>query len=58
MPYAKGKTSSLGGKHTVTASMGKKPNSTGANVSASAGTSSGARRDGDKSGAPAMGKGK
>lgn len=39
-------------------SMGKKPNATGAKVTAAAGKSSGTRRDGDKSGAPAMGKGK
>jgi hypothetical protein len=48
------------GKHhgSTTASMGKKPNSTGVKVMASAGKSSGTRRDGDPKGAPAMGKGK
>lgn len=56
--YSKGKTSSLGGKHTVSHEMGKKPNSTGAKVAASAGKSSGTMRDGDKKGAPVMGKGK
>jgi hypothetical protein len=48
------------GKHhgSTSHSMGKKPNSVGAKVMASAGKSSGTRRDGDKSSAPAMGKGK
>ena len=50
---------SAGKNHgTTTASMGKKPNVTGAKVMASAGKSSGTARSGDKSGAPAMGKGK
>lgn len=38
--------------------MGKKTPSTFSKVSASAGKNSGTRRDGDKDGAPAMGKGK
>jgi len=48
------------GKHhgSTTADMGKKSNSTGVKVSASAGKSSGTARDGDPKGAPAMGKGK
>lgn len=56
--YKIGKSSSLGGKHSVTHDMGKKTPSTFSKVTASAGKSSGTRRDGDKSGAPAMGKGK
>jgi hypothetical protein len=51
--YSAGKSGGM-----TKASMGKKPNSTGVKVSASAGKSSGTRREGDKSGAPAMGKGK
>jgi len=43
---------------TTTAGMGKKSNSTGVKVNASAGQSSGTRRMGDKSGTPVMGKGK
>lgn len=42
----------------TTSTMGKKPNATGAKVTAAAGKSSGTRREGDKSGAPAMGMGK
>lgn len=43
---------------STTADMGKKPNSTGVKVSASAGTNSGTERKGDKSGCSPMGKGK
>ena len=43
---------------STTAEMGKKPNSVGTKVMHSSGKSSGTARDGDKSGAPAMGKGK
>ena len=52
--YSAGKKGGMG----TTAGMGKKTPSTFSKVSASAGKSSGTRRDGDKSSAPAMGKGK
>lgn len=52
--YSTGKKSGSNVSH----GMGKKTPSTFSKVSASAGKSSGTRRDGDKSGAPAMGKGK
>jgi hypothetical protein len=57
--YSKGKSSSLGGKHSVTASGGKSANSTGAKVTASAGKNSGTNRNGDPKGcSPMGGKGK
>ena len=52
--YPAGKKTGMG----VTAGMGKRPNSTGAKVSASAGKSSGTKREGDAKGAAPMGKGK
>lgn len=52
--YSTGKKSGSNVSH----GMGKKTPSTFSKVGASAGKSSGARRDGDKGGAPAMGKGK
>lgn len=56
--YKIGKSSSLGGKHSVSHSMGKGANSTGVKVTAAAGKSSGKMRSGDPKGAPVMGKGK
>lgn len=56
--YKVGKSSSLGGKHSVSHSMGKGANSTGAKVTAAAGKNSGKMRSGDPKGAPVMGKGK
>ena len=52
--YSAGKKTGMG----VSASMGKRPNATGAKVSASAGKSSGTARSGDPKGAAPMGKGK
>lgn len=50
---------SAGKSHGTTKhEMGKKPNSCGTKVSASAGKGSGTARDGDPKGAPVMGKGK
>jgi hypothetical protein len=43
---------------SVSASMGKKANSTGVKVSASAGAKSGTARSGDPKGCSPMGKGK
>jgi hypothetical protein len=43
---------------SVTASMGKKPNATGAKLTASAGAKSGTARAGDPKGCAPMGKGK
>ena len=54
MSYKMGKTSSLGGKHNVSHASGKKANSTGARVTASAGKSSGTARGGDKDGCKPM----
>ena len=56
--YSKGKSSSLGGKHSVTHNGGKRPNATGGKVTASAGKSSGTNRMGDPKGCAPMGKGK
>ena len=54
MSYATGKTSSLGGKHSVSHKGGKSPNMTGAKVTASAGKSSGTARNGDSKGCKPM----
>lgn len=55
--YSTGKKSG-GHNNGVTHNMGKTTPKTFSKVGASAGKSSGTRRDGDKSSAPAMGKGK
>ncbi len=56
--YAKGKSSSLGGKHSVTHSCGKSTPKTFSKVTASAGKNSGTNRNGDPKGCAPMGKGK
>jgi hypothetical protein len=58
MAYKMGKSSSLGGKHSVNHEGGKRPNVTGAKVTASAGKNSGIARNGDPKGCAPMGKGK
>ena len=54
MSYKIGKTSSLGGKHNVSHSGGKRTPSTFSKVTASAGKSSGTARGGDKDGCKPM----
>ena len=56
--YSKGKSSSLGGKNSVTHNGGKSTPKTFSKVTASAGKSSGTNRMGDPKGCAPMGKGK